>query len=377
MVTWSTRTLDKAAASGRLYTASCGTRSGLRREGRRYITDTRPEILNFRQSNTASEEDISEADKPADLERKGKVVEELLEDYPLELTGWTRRGPFDPIPSWWPWIERTFLGPARRSVARMTAWGWMEARFEHLEPSGSTEKYFPTTFASGTRGAFSAMISRLSKWDGTAKNDNGLREMLDDELYARFCDQHSWMEENGISIEIIEDETQSTDDVHVGDVWLTFGKSTDVEGTLMLGKVVRRFNPLGFVRKLENDNFLYREVTFEYVIPQNEVEKPSPGSASLTFGQRADKMKQGQVVGVDVSLPIRLSVRFLDRQTGDLIRSVPVEHDVQLRFETPHFTRRPFENEDEGQWYIADIDCLRQQERIEEEEECLELVPDQ
>ncbi|KAJ3180649.1 hypothetical protein HDU87_001762 [Geranomyces variabilis] len=319
----------------------------------------------------ASDEQPIERKEPKYSRKPSIPTDQLIEHYPLELSGRARRSTFEPTPDWWPWAERVFLGAARRNVARMTTWGWMDSRFGDLGGANDAERYFPTTFGRGARGAFSAIISRLSEWDGQEENDQGLSEMMDETLYARFRDQHAWLADEGIVVEFEEDEDPLDATPEVSDVWLTFGRKSDAKGTLMPGKVVRRFNPLGFLKDIGTDSYIFREVTFEYVIPKSSIPNPS-GSSSLSLGTRGDVIKKGQVVGVDLSFPVRLRIVFRDINTRSILWKRDEVGTVALRFECDHFVDKP-----DGNWKLVDVDRLRQDELVREEEKCLGVVPDE
>ncbi|KAJ3164782.1 hypothetical protein HDU88_004994 [Geranomyces variabilis] len=320
----------------------------------------------------ASDAQPTERKEPKYSRKPSIPTDQLIENYPLELAGRVRRSTFEPIPDWWPWAERVFLGAARRNVARMTTWGWMDSRFGDLGGADNAERYFPTAFGRGARGAFSAVISRLSEWDGHEENDQGLSEMMDETLYARFRDQHAWLADEGIVVEFEEEDDPPDATPEVSDVWLTFGRKSEVKGTLMPGKVVRRFNPLGFLKDVGSDSYIFREVTFEYVIPKSSIPKPSASSSPLSLGTRGDVIKKGQVVGVDLSFPVRLRIVFRDKNTRSILWKRDEASTVALRFECDHFVDKP-----DGSWKLVDVDRLRQDELVREEEKCLGIVPDE
>ncbi|KND00594.1 uncharacterized protein SPPG_03718 [Spizellomyces punctatus DAOM BR117] len=298
-------------------------------------------------------------------------LDEILEDYPLRLTGTPRRGPFDPIPSWWPWVERVFLGPARRNIARITTWGWMESRFPVAE---NQPKYFPDLFTQGAGFAFTSLLPRLSKWNGSSSSDNALSELLTPSMYQRFQKSHQKLDKEGVEIEFkLLDELRTTP----GDVWLTFGSAEEVKSTLMFGKVVRRFNPLSFVRELrdsDNQRYLFREVVFEYAFKQSDT--PEALRGPLSFGLKSSIIRKGQVVGVDVCFQTKFRVTVREKKYGDgegtIISQQTVDHPVWVRFESPHFVDRM-----DGEWKVGDVDRLIQNERILEEEKCLGTEPEE
>ncbi|KAJ3020190.1 hypothetical protein HKX48_001190 [Thoreauomyces humboldtii] len=198
--------------------------------------------------------------------------------------------------------------------------------------------------------------------------------MLDPVLYDHFAEAHAELARQGLAIEFeIHEEGDDPAASEIADIWLTFGPESKVLSTLMKGRVLERFNPLGFVRDVSRevggDWHLFREVTFEYVIPQSASSDPrAPGSPS--FSLRGKTIEKGQIVGLDVNVPMSLTARCRDVETDDVLWEEEVRRTVSVRFDSPHFT-----DSTEGGWVIADVDRLRQAERIVEEERCLGRLP--
>ncbi|KAJ3187964.1 hypothetical protein HDU85_006357 [Gaertneriomyces sp. JEL0708] len=231
--------------------------------------------------------------------------------------------------------------------------GWMQSRF--ATDDATQPPYFPEMFSEGARFAFTSLIQRLSKWDGSSL-DNDLNKLLTPALYSRFKAKHEELDAQGLMMEFQLEADLATPDV--GEVWLTFGPASMVRSTVMGGTVVKWFNPLGFVRQLPNkkDSYLFREVVFEFALDGEDM--PGGPKVAPAMPLRAQAIKQGQIVGVDVTIDTKLRITVREKTNPTVIVSEKfVDRPVALRFDSSHFTEKM-----DGEWRVADIDRLLQHE---------------
>ncbi|KAJ3087445.1 hypothetical protein HK102_011090 [Quaeritorhiza haematococci] len=325
-----------------------------------YSTNTTPEST--AQETVQSQARKSPPPNARDLSRK-------LEGYPiLRDSSNPRPNLWEPTPSWWPFWDAWFLGPARRKLAQYAATGLLAGRMSRI-----SDDYYPNEFLSGASGSARRLFDALSGWNGEENSE--LRSMLSPRLYERFQSYHQKLAAAGVIPYLRLIHVDAIDPIEPKDVWFAFGPSSIIDSTIpQFKRILRFFNPNAVLVDLgKRQHWYFRQVTFGYAVHREDFPEEQDTSAGPQSDALSAAMKEGHVVGVDVEMTadVEFGLREISSSSSSTEDSgagfIPLEdgagggpevvrRTITFRFESSHFNKDTVKT---VRWRIADVDnCL-------------------
>jgi hypothetical protein len=283
-------------------------------------------------------------------------ISTFLQDYPLAMGGEYRHSPTQDLVNNLNWWERTLIMPVKRSLSDSLTSAVINYNFQ------SSNSYLPDEFLQGVLPATTKFFEALQHdFDGT-ETKIPLNNILKPELYNHFHHHHESIRNQGIKLQI---KLNSVKDFIKGENYLSFGKASNLSGTIIHAPIYEEIGPLIYWRRNKlNGSWLLNELNFEYCFEKDEVDPVKYDGDIPSFEKRLKVVQNGSIFGIEAIGLINFTASFIGEKDGQTKRvwEKTFERDVIIRFETQHILGRNCE----GRLKIADIDNFFQSSRFED-----------